>query len=578
MQIRSRNILSWFFVLAIGGLCTWQFHRAQFSSNFDSFFGNRGDARYITYLMEHWYQAILGKTNLLSPAMFYPVKGVLGYSDVLLGYAIPFSILRAIGLDTLTALEFTIIFLNFVNYIVCFILLCAVLRFNVIASCAGAAFFAFNSPKFAQMFHLQLQAVFFLPLITIFIILFVRNAATISQKKAFGLLSVAGLFLNLQLLTAFYWGWFFVFWCFLFTALGFSLRRTRLFILTLVKNFWKALIGSAAVFIIGFVPFLLIYLSIIRTVNWWPYDHVNDMIPGVRSFLSMNDGNYVWGYLAVALRQTPALPNWEEHHIGIGLIASLTWLAASILGIWILTKYAKSSSTSISNTIAADDRRELNFLFLALTILATTFFYVIGVKYWADYSPWRYVYLYFPGAKAIRAVARYVIVLSLPMAVVFAFTIHWGMQKISLQRGALTRRVLTILLFIVVASGLFEQFGDSSGINTGFSKRNEKAFLEKLAAKLPDDCSAFYVAAEPEDDGDSYEYQIDAMLISVMRQVPTVNGINGQFPPNWDFYEIKAPDYEEKVWRWINRHAIKGNICRLEIKAASEAENPIDAR
>jgi hypothetical protein len=46
----------------------------------------------------------------------------------------------------------------------------------------------------------------------------------------------------------------------------------------------------------------------------------------------------------------------------------------------------------------------MNYLFLSLAILATRLFYIVGMKYWNDSSPWRFVYSVFPGAKGFRTV------------------------------------------------------------------------------------------------------------------------------------------------------------------------------
>src|SRR6267142_3280686 len=257
------SLLAWLFALGVGILATWQFHIAQFSSHFDTFPGDRGDARLVAYLMEHWYQVFQGTESWLSPGVFYPVQGTLGYADLLLGYGVVFSGLRTMGLGIFEASEFTIILFNFLNYLICFVLINKVLRFNLFASCAGAMFFAFNSPKLVQMGHLQLHPVLFLPLSLIGVILFIQRHATLSQRKAFGLLAFAALSLSFQLLTGFYPGWFFILWSFLFLVMVLLFKRTRSFVVPLLTRFWPALTASAAVFVVGLIPFLMAYLPIL---------------------------------------------------------------------------------------------------------------------------------------------------------------------------------------------------------------------------------------------------------------------------------------------------------------------------
>lgn len=154
---KGRRLLTWSLVLSLGALSAWQFHSALFSSGFDLFPGDRGDARSFVYLAEHWYQVLLGHGDLLSPGMFYPVKGSLGYTDIFVAQALPYSLLRVAGFDMFSALAVPVILLNFLNYITCFILLNRVLHFNSIASCVGAIFFAFNSPKLNHPGHFNLR-------------------------------------------------------------------------------------------------------------------------------------------------------------------------------------------------------------------------------------------------------------------------------------------------------------------------------------------------------------------------------------------------------------------------------------
>src|SRR5215203_2671274 len=184
---------------------TIQYYSSQFFSGFDMFFGDRGDARGFVYFCEHWYQSILGKASLLSPGIFYPTKRTLAYSDLLFGFAAPYSFFRALGFSMFTSVELAIILLTFLSYCVAFVLLYRTLGFGLVPSCAGAMFFAFNSPKFNQLTHLQLQYVFLLPLIFALIITFAKQVETITDRKAAWLLSLAAVCLNVQLTTTFYY-------------------------------------------------------------------------------------------------------------------------------------------------------------------------------------------------------------------------------------------------------------------------------------------------------------------------------------------------------------------------------------
>ena len=138
------QILHWVLAIAIGILGLWQFHIPQFASYFDKFPGDRGDARLVAYIMEHWYRVFQNLANWRSPAMFYPVEGTIGYADLMLGYGIVYSGLRTLGLGIFEAAEFTIILFNFLNYLVCFMLLHKVLRFHLLAVDCRRRFLCFQ--------------------------------------------------------------------------------------------------------------------------------------------------------------------------------------------------------------------------------------------------------------------------------------------------------------------------------------------------------------------------------------------------------------------------------------------------
>ena len=554
MQHNQRRAVLISLLLGVAG--TIQYHSNQFLSGFDIFFGDRGDARGFVYFCEHWYQSILGKASLLNPGIFYPTKRTLAYSDLLFGFGIPYSFFRALGFGMFSAIEIVIILGTFLSFCTAFWLLYKTLRFGAVASCAGAMFFAFSSPKFHQLTHLQLQYVVLLPLIFGLVITLAKHLETIEHKRAAVLLSLVGILLNLQLATAFYYAWYFVFWAILFFLIALVFHGSRQFILDACKKLWRALVVSAVVFLIGFIPLLLVYLPTIRVGTWYQYDFVLQMIPDWRAVLSMGDGNYLWGWFYKALLPDPRPDTWGELMVGVGLIPSLTWIALTLASVWFIKRGRKVSTP-----------RETGLLFLGIMILATSIFYLIGFKY-AGHSPWYFLYQYFPGGGAIRAVSRYVLFLTLPMSIAFAYVLQRALALAS------QRRVLTIVVILLAAVGVFEQFGVPKVNGTGFSTSNEGRYLKGMAGRLDEDCTAFYVAPGAEPKHSTAEYHYDAMMIAAQTRVKTLNASSSQFPPDWNMYFLKNPDYEVKVKEWIDSRRLTGKICRLELTPEVEAFDP----
>lgn len=539
--------------LALGLLGTAAWHRPLLASGFDRLPGDRGDARQFVYLAEHWYRVFRGQAELLSPSMFYPVKGTIGYAETMFVHALPYSGLRLAGMDMFSALAIPLVLFNFLNYVACFFLLRRVLGLGAVASAAGAMFFAFNSPRLNQAGHYAYQASFFLPLVIACVVRFVQRHGDLTQRQAFGFLAAAALSLALQFVITPYQGWFFAFWACLFLVIVFSVRSTRRYAVEIVRRFWPAVAGAALVLMIGLYPLFLVYMPVAASVGPRPYGLVRDLTPDAWSLIQMGKGNYIWGGVAAWLSRLRPLFS-TELNVGIGLVPSLALLLAVL---WAARTIVEDLRSPKSEEVTPGIQR----LFLAALILATALFYAIGMKYGGGSSPWRLVYRFVPGADGLRAIARYVLVLALPMSIAFAVLVHRGLETISAQPTALARRRLTAAVLAVVAFGIVEQFGRTPSL----SRKEELSRLERLAASLPRDCAVFYVAAAPERDPVKHEDQIDAMLISVMRRVPTLNGYSGHVPPGWSLREVEAPDYEQRIAQWIARYHLTGPVCRLEI-------------
>src|SRR6185503_14896696 len=155
------------------------------------------------------------------------------------------------------------------------------------------------------------------------------------------------------------------------------------------------------------------------------------------------------------------------------------WIALVLFSGWFLVK-------------TRNHRRPVNLLLLSQVIIATCLVYILGIKYCCDFSPWRLVYAFVPGAQAIRGVARYALVLALPMAIAFSFAIDYLIVQTTLQTTA-RRRAILFALFVLTGFGLAEQFASRYGFD-GFSIRAENVYLNRAAQSFPNDCSSFYVA------------------------------------------------------------------------------------
>jgi hypothetical protein len=575
MQRPAARGTPWTLALLAGALGTWRYHLPELLSRLDRFFADRGDPRFITFVCEHWYRALTGRAELLSPPFFHPAEKTLGYSDVLLGYALPYSLLRALGLEMFTAMQAVVIAFDFLAFVFCFALLFRVLRLHPFAAGAAAMFFAFASPKHAQLHHLQMQLTALLPLLAICLLAFARSALAGARARSLVLLALAVLCFHAQLLTTFYYGWFLALWGVLLVAIALVLPTTRALLATLVRRSWPVLAAGAALLLVGAIPFVIVYLPTTRAASGYSYEQVLPLLPSPHDFLQMGPRNSVWSSISAALRGSPPAAFPGELRLGIGLVPTLAWIAAAAFALRAALRGARPAARCAGAGGRSDGGGVPPFLIAA--ILATVLFLLLALKIGGDASAWRFVYAFFPGAGAVRAVARGVLFLALPMAIAFAHGIDAALGWARTRRSRAAARASAAGVVLLAGFAIYEQLG----VELGFSKAVERAYLDHLSRSLPVDCDAFYLAAPAGGTSSVAEYQYDAMMVSLSTGVPTLNGLSSQLPAGWGLLPIDAPDYEERVRAWIRRERIAGEICRLEVDLpveafATESPHPID--
>jgi len=127
----------------------------------------------------------------------------------------------------------------------------------------------------------------------------------------------------------------------------------------------------------------------------------------------------------------------------------------------------------------------------------------------------------------------------------------------SLIRGLLS----AVALIGVIAFAFAEQLGKSTGFSVGGEWDRISAFSQQLGV----DCDVFYITADAKTPYPVWELQLDAMLISSVRGVPTLNGYSGQSPKGWELWEVRDPAYKARVNQWIVSNKLAGKICSVHI-------------
>lgn len=339
-------------------------------------------------------------------------------------------------------------------------------------------------------------------------------------------------------MTAFYMLWFFsllvalvllVLAVFHWRALGATLRQSD-----------RATRGAALLCLLAVVlslcPFLLVYLPKARETGMHQFTNASSYALAPFDILNFGPGNYLYGAVLPSLNAAIGFPiAWGENQAGTTPGLLLGFIAGGIY-LW------RTRRTALVTAIA-----------------------VAAVAMWAlalivhGHTLWYLVFKAVPGARAIRVVARCLLMLAVPMGAValvaLAAATRGRSYWIQATAGA-------ICLFLVG-----EQLNRVS--YTAIERAPVMAQLERIAP-APARCQAFVADdARPLAPGQGqadrvYRHNVDAMMIAEFINLPTINGYSSFNPPGWDLANPQLPDYPARAASYAQRHNLAG-LCHLEL-------------
>ena len=184
------------------------FFREQWDSSFKWLTGNDGDARLAAYLCEHWFQVLHGQASWLNPSFFYPVKGVLGWSDTFFLYEVFYAPLRLLGADPFLALQLTIILFSLMGFVTFVYLVRLGFGTRLPAAVACGLIFTFSNALWIHAGSPQLSGIYLVPAVLLIALLSWRAARAGRRLRAGALAGTAGLLWGLVLYSTYYIGWF----------------------------------------------------------------------------------------------------------------------------------------------------------------------------------------------------------------------------------------------------------------------------------------------------------------------------------------------------------------------------------
>ena len=461
--------------------------------------GDLGDASFNSVILEHLFHWLTRSgVQLWSPTFFYPFEGVLAFSDNHFGSALPYVLFRSLGAGREVAFDawyLTGMALNFV----CAYLVIRRLGLGGFAAAAGAFAFAFALPVLVREMHAQLTYRFAIPLAySAFIEVF-------STKRLYPLWRTVA-WIAVQFFCSIYLGLFLIYLLvFCFCIISYWNRAGGLFL-----DLRNSIMRESARSNVFFVSIITISISTIIWLfynyysiaaaygNKRPWIEVASMLPRLSSYLIADNSaltSWVGHFIA-------GIPMRHEHNLFFGV------------GIWLLALYGIAAWSSK----LFQDRGKLPFFSLLAMFLFTLSLGGISVYQLVSYLP---------GLAAVRAVARIVLVMMLPISILVAI----GSQRLLNQAhglGGASAIALQSVVLVLLGAEVVAYKPYNSSIASW--QAHETVFKEKIPSQLPAD-TILYVTGRSSDRSSVTETV--GMMLAQDLGLPTLNGYSGNVPPGY---------------------------------------------
>jgi hypothetical protein len=541
------------------------FFRAEWSSGFRLGAGDSHDTVQLTALMEHWYHVLLGEASWRNPAIFYPLKGVLGWSDGLVLFQVFYAPLRALGLDMFLAAEVSVILFSLVGFASFVCLTRVAFGARRWVALAGGLAFTFANNLWLHLYWIQLLTVWMVPGILLIGLLAFRCWSGHPLRSL--LLGIAcGLLAAQAFFTDFYVAWFSTLAggiAFVILLIAGRLRWVPR-LLGGLRETWQLVLTIGVAFVVGLVPFLMTYLPTESSLPKLGYAGVMRYAPRPRDVINVGPGNVLW--TSVVHHVVPVSDrDFSALNYAVTPLLMVLAVVGSALAMW-MTRRERARGGPFTAQAAA--------------VLAATAVVMSILPLRTDIGSLWSVVWHIPGAGVIRRTNRVGVVTGLvaSLSVVCAVSVVYGVRGRQPWQS-LRRAAVVALLLLAVAEQV--NTTDMSRLN----RPKELAFLRSTPPP-PRQCRSFYVldtqnsALSPgtaAGDSEAVTDQIDAILISEKYLIPTVNGYTSYSPPGWGLLDPFWPGYLDAVRSWAEDHHLERGLCQLDLSAMQWRSNTLTA-
>ena len=506
-------------------------------------FGDTGDGRLTTLVAEHWWHFLCGHEKFSELAIFFPHTNALAYSDMLLVFGMLHSLLRLLHFDMYMAYKYTLILVHIFGTFSLFYLCCRKFKMSVLWSIGAVLAFSFSTSYALICNHTQMLGISLVPILCVWLVDCIQKYIHHQNYHKSALLFVCGFVLLL------YNSWYVAYFNLIFALIFAVVYVCQMYLNHLsFKPFMTAfytlklkLAGYMLISAILLLPFYRIYMPIMDSSGGFNYENTKSCLPELIDLINVGEENWLFGwfiqYLGLVQRSYS-----EELMIGFSVILLLLYAVTFVVGFQKINLKLNAPQTSAQNkyTLIA-----VNSVFIGILICL-----ILVIRLTPDgWSLWYFVFEFVPGARAVRAVARFVFVLSLPMSIISAYTAD-KFIKLSHKKATATALLMIAAIWL---SGI-----NKNGIRAGWERRQQQQFLAQVATP-PKDVEVFYIRAKQVG---IYE-QMNAFEIANFYGLKTINGYSGSVPKNWQY--VFGKDYEGIVRNWVLNHNLQ-NVYAYDIE------------
>lgn len=530
MKKNHINDLFWklttFLLTGIGLSCIF-FHQV-FLSGFQEFTGNVGDARIAISLLEHWRNVLTGISTWNSPLYFYPTNDVLGYNDGYFDYGLIYSLFRFLGFDWFQSYDLVNLTIKWIGYIGFVLILRKIFNIRFAFALAGGAIFFLLNSTYVHIGHAQLLTVNFLPIMIFFGNSFVKSFKESSTQKTAFWGSVAILLYASWLMTAFYTAYFSLL-IFLSGAFIYILTSSPHNISEIIRNIWHqklVICFLLLLLLIVNIPFLMTYLPKAKETGMHPVDTIYSYAPKLIDVFNVGSGNWLYGNIIHDKLRFGSETFGFTPLLLIFFFISLFYL----FRIWSTNR------------------------FYVCILFGVLLLWLASIRF-GESLGWRILFDYMPGAKAVRCISRFQIVVGFFVVLNSIIFLNAIVKNKNLQW-------LGILPILLILEQL--NFSDVTQL-----KVKDESWIFDISSP-PNYCKSFFILIPKKRENLDSRFKnlapnIDAMILAERFRLPTLNGQASFNPAGWDLWRSHSTNYQFQVWFYAKEKGITQGLCGLDV-------------